>query len=181
MKLDYELRFKPKSQQSEALVLAEELAKPFESCRLRSYWDVAGYPTNGWGNLLSRVRLQDVMQQNGWTRKQADIWLHEQWPDITQEEADHKLEINLNKAFSSVTRLVKIALHPEQVAALIDFAFNLGAGNLQISTMLRLINRGELLLAAEEFAKWNKAGGIVQKGLTRRRLAEKKLFLTGLS
>lgn len=181
MKLDYELHTEPKSKQSEALVLAESLAKPFESCKLSAYWDVAGYPTNGWGNLLSRVRLQDVMQQKGWTRKQADIWLHEQWPDITQEEADHKLEINLNKAFSSVTRLVKIALHPEQVAALIDFAFNLGAGNLQISTMLRLINRGEPLLAAEEFAKWNKAGGIVQKGLTRRRLAEKKLFLTGLS
>ena len=180
MKLDYELRSKPKSQQSEALVLAEELAKPFESCRLRSYWDVAGYPTNGWGNLLSRVRLQDVMQQNGWTRKQADSWLHEQWPDITQEEADHTLEINLNKAFSSVLRLVKIRLYPEQLAALIDFAFNLGGGKLQSSTLLRLVNRGELLLAADEFVKWNKAGGIVQKGLTRRCLARKRLFLSNL-
>ena len=180
MKLDYNLHTEPKSKQSEALVLAESLAKPFESCKLSAYWDVAGYPTNGWGNLLSRVRLQDVMQQNGWTRKQADIWLHETWPDITQEEADHKLEINLNKAFSSVTRLVKIALYPEQVAALIDFVFNLGAGNLQISTLLRLVNRNELLLASEQFVRWNKAGGIVQKGLTRRRLAEKKLFLTGL-
>ena len=180
MKLDYELHTEPKPKQTKALVLAESLAKPFESCKLTAYWDVAGYPTNGWGNLLSRVRLQDVMQQNGWTRKQADIWLHEQWPDITQEEADHKLEINLNKAFSSVTRLVKIALHPEQVAALIDFAFNLGAGNLQISTLLRLVNRGELLLASEEFIKWNKAGGIVQKGLTRRCLARKTLFLSSL-
>ena len=180
MKLDYELHTEPKPKQTKALVLAESLAKPFESCKLTAYWDVAGYPTNGWGNLLSRVRLQDVMQQNGWTRKQADIWLHEQWPDITQEEADHKLEINLNKAFSSVKRLVKISLYPEQVAALIDFAFNLGAGNLQISTLLRLINRNELLLASEEFIKWNKAGGIVRKGLTRRCLARKTLFLSNL-
>ena len=180
MRLDYELRSEPKSKQSQALVLAESLAKPFESCKLRAYWDVAGYPTNGWGNLLSRVRLQDVMQQNGWTRKQADIWLHEQWPDITQEEADHKLEININKAFSSVLRLVKIPLYPEQLAALTDFAFNLGAGNLQISTLLRLTNRGDLLQAAEEFVKWNKAGGIVHKGLTRRCLARKTLFLSNL-
>lgn len=181
MKLDYELRSGPKSQQSKALVLAESLAKPFESCRLSSYWDVAGYPTNGWGNLLSRVRCQDIMQQKGWTRKQADIWLHEQWPDITQEEADHKLEININKAFSSVLRLVKIPLHSEQLASLIDFAFNLGAGNLQISTLLRLVNQGELFRAADEFVKWNKAGGIVQKGLTRRRLAEKQIFLSTLT
>lgn len=176
MKLDYELHFKPKSQQLEALVLAKELAKPFESCRLRSYWDVAGYPTNGWGNLLARVRLQDIMQQNGWTRKQTDIWLHEQWPDITQEEADRTLEMNLNKAYNSVKKLVKIDLNPEQLAALIDFAFNLGAGNLQSSTLLRYVNRGDLLLACEEFPRWNKAGGVVYRGLTRRRIAEKNMF-----
>lgn len=178
MRLDYELRSEPKSKQSQALVLAESLAKPFESCKLRAYWDVAGYPTNGWGNLLSRVRLQDVMQQNRWTREQADVWLHEQWPDITQEEADHKLEININKAFSSVLRLVKIPLHPEQLAALTDFTFNLGAGNLQASTLLRLVNQGELYDAADQFVRWNKAGGIVYRGLTRRRNAEKTMFLS---
>lgn len=180
MKLDYNLRSKPKSQQSEALVLAEKLAKPFESCSLTAYWDPAGYPTNGWGNLLSRVRLQDVMQQNKWTRKQADNWLHTQWPDITQIDADERFRININKAFSSVKRLVKIPLSTEQLAALIDFAFNCGAGNLQISTLLRLVNREELHEAAKEFPKWNKAGGVPMSGLTRRRLAEQRLFLIGL-
>ncbi len=162
------------------LVLAEELAKPFEKCSLKSYWDCAGYPTNGWGNLLSRVRLQTIMQQNGWTRKQADLWLHEKYPGITQEQADEDFRINLNKAFVSVKRLVKIPLSAEQLAAILDFAFNCGAGNLQISTLLRLVNRGELLEAAEEFKKWNKAGGLVYLGLTRRRNAEYKLFLSSL-
>ena len=175
MRLSYELA----SFQS-PLVLAEELAKPFESCSLTAYWDPAGYPTNGWGNLLSRVRLQDVMQQNKWTRKQADIWLHTQWPDITQEVADERFRININKAFSSVKRLVKIPLSVEQLAALIDFAFNCGAGNLQISTLLRLINRNELIEASWEFPKWNKAGGIPMRGLTKRRIAEQRLFLIGL-
>ena len=162
------------------LVLAEELAKPFESCSLTAYWDPAGYPISGWGNLLTRVRLQDVMRQNKWTRKQADEWLHTQWPDITQDAANERFSININKAFSSVKKLVKIPLSVEQLAALIDFAFNCGAGNLQISTLLRLVNRKELHEAAKEFPKWNKAGGVVMRGLTRRRLAEQRLFLSNL-
>ncbi len=180
MRLSYTLSTQSGSEQSRALILAESLAKPFESCRLSAYWDVAGYPTNGWGNLLSRTRLQNVMRDNRWTIEQANRWLHETWPDITQEEADSKLELNLDKAFKAVTRLVKVSLHNEQIAALIDFTFNLGAGNLQISTLLKLINRNELIAAGNEFEKWNKAGGIVSRGLTRRRLFEKQLFLSVL-
>ena len=120
------------------------------------------------------------MRQNKWTRKQADEWLHTQWPDITQDTANERFSININKAFSSVKKLVKIPLSVEQLAALIDFAFNCGAGNLQISTLLRLVNRKELHEAAKEFPKWNKAGGVVMRGLTRRRLAEQRLFLSNL-
>ena len=62
------------------LVLAEELAKPFESCKLSAYWDPAGYPTNGWGNLLSRERRSNVMKQLGLTGEQVDMLLQETWP-----------------------------------------------------------------------------------------------------
>jgi lysozyme len=178
MKLDWNLSYGQVVKSP--LVLAEELAKPFEKCSLDAYWDCAGYPTNGWGNLLSRVRLQTIMQQNGWTRKQVDLWLHETYPRITQEQADSDFGINLNKAFVSVKRLVKIPLSAEQLAALIDFVFNCGAGNLQISTLLRLINCGELRAAAEEFKKWNKSNGIVFRGLIRRRFVEYNLFLSGM-
>lgn len=160
-----------------ALVLAEEIAKPFESCRLRAYWDCAGFPTNGWGNLLSRVTKPKIMQQFGFSSAEADEWLHTQWPDITQEKADRDFRINLDKAFTSVRRLVKIPLKAGQVAALIDFAFNLGAGNLQASTLLKLINRSEFLEAAEQFLRWNKAGGIILKGLTRRCRARRQMFM----
>lgn len=178
MRLDWNLSYSQIVQSP--LILAEELAKPFESCSLEPYWDCGGYPTNGWGNLLSRNRIQDLMKQKGWTREQADIWLKETYPTITQDIADNDFRINLNKAFGSVKRLVKIPLSIEQVAALIDFTFNCGGGNLQISTLLRMINRCELYDAANEFPKWNKSSGIVQKGLTRRRLAEQHLFLTGI-
>ncbi len=180
MKLDYKLHSEPRSLIVEALVLTEQLAKPFESCSLKAYWDCGGYPTNGWGNLLSRVRIQDLIQQKGLTRKQADSWLYETYPEISQDVADNDFRINLNKAFGSVKRLVKIPLSIEQVAALIDFTFNCGGGNLQISTLLRMINRGELYDAANEFPKWNKSSGIIRKGLTKRRLAEQRLFLTGM-
>jgi lysozyme len=160
-----------------ALVLAEEIAKPFESCSLSAYWDPAGFPTNGWGNLLSRVTKTKIMQQFGYTSKEADNWLKETYPDLTQEEADARFRINIDKAFSSVKRLVKIQLTANQYAALIDFAFNCGAGNLQISTLLRLVNRNDLISAADEFLKWNKAGGVIYRGLTRRRVAERTVFL----
>lgn len=179
MKLDCELRFKPKSQQSEVLVLAAELAKPFESCKLRSYWDVAGYPTNGWGNLLSRETKHETMRRLQLTSKQVDEWLRDTYPDITQEQADLQLDTNLMIAYKAVLKLVKVALSAKQLAALVDFSFNLGSGNLKASTLLKMINREEFLDAADQFLRWNKAGGIVYKGLTRRRIAERALFLRG--
>lgn len=117
------------------------------------------------------------MKRLGLTGEQVDMWLQETWPPITQEEADSRFLVNLNKAYTSVKRLVKIQLSTNQLAALTDFAFNVGSGNLQISTLLRLVNRGEFVDAADEFLKWNKAGGIVYRGLTRRRTVERKLFL----
>lgn len=164
---------------SRAVLIAEEIAKPFESCRLSAYWDDAGYPTNGWGNLLSRNSKKLTMAKFGFTSNQADEWLHKNWPDISQDEADAKFDININKAFDSVKRLVKIPLSDEQLAALIDFAFNAGGGKLQASTLLRCINRGEFLEAAEQFLRWNKAGGVIMRGLTRRCKARRLIFLSG--
>ena len=171
MRLDYNLSYF-----QDPILLAELIAKPYESCSLNAYWDPVGFPTNGWGNLLSRVTKQQIMQTYQYSSKEADTWLMIAYPAITQDEADHRFAININKAFSSVKRLVKIPLSAGQYAALIDFTFNLGAGNLQTSTLLRYINRNELVNASNEFVKWNKAQGIILRGLTKRRLSEKKLF-----
>ena len=61
--------------------------------------------------------------------------------------------------------------------ALVSFAFNLGLGNLAGSTMLRKLNGLDYEGAADEMLRWDKAGGKVLAGLTRRRRAEKALFL----
>ena len=60
--------------------------------------------------------------------------------------------------------------------ALVSFAFNLGLGALQSSTLRMKYNRGDVQGAADEILKWNKAGGKVLQGLVKRRAAERALF-----
>jgi GH24 family phage-related lysozyme (muramidase) len=59
---------------------------------------------------------------------------------------------------------------------LISFVFNVGCGAFRGSTMLKLLNAGQIDSAAGQFKRWNKADGKVVTGLTRRRHAEEKLF-----
>lgn len=157
--------------------LAESIAKPFESCRLVSYWDPVGYPTNGWGNLLVRKTKASLMKELNISSIQADEWLQKVWPPISQLQADDDLHQNMTKHYNAVKRLVKVKITENQAAALLDFSFNLGPGNLQISTLLRMINRGDTIQAADEFPKWNKAAGVVLRGLTKRRIVERNVFL----
>jgi lysozyme len=77
---------------------------------------------------------------------------------------------------NSVKKLVKVKLHQWQFDALVSFAYNCGAGNLQKSTLLKKVNASDFAGAAKEFAKWNKGGGRVLSGLVRRRASEALLF-----
>ena len=74
-------------------------------------------------------------------------------------------------------RLVTAPLNQNQWDALMSFTYNLGAANLESSTLRRLLNAGNYSAAAEQFPRWNKAGGQVLAGLVRRRAAERDLFL----
>jgi GH24 family phage-related lysozyme (muramidase) len=80
---------------------------------------------------------------------------------------------------SGVLRLCPSSANSQaQFDALVSFSFNLGLGSLQSSTLRMKYNRGDIAGTADEFLKWNKAGGKVLKGLTRRREAERLLFLS---
>ena len=157
--------------------LAASLAKPFERCFLKSYWDPHphGLPTQGWGRLVSRYSLKKHLEE-GKSKLEADQWLQTTFPLINQETADLWLEEDLKTANKGVLKYISAPLTVNQEAALTDFAFNVGVGNLQASTLRRLVNRLEYSEAATEFLCWNKAGGIVLKGLTKRRVAESKCF-----
>nr|WP_217645904.1 lysozyme [Paracoccus homiensis] len=95
---------------------------------------------------------------------------------FSQSEADEILRRDLGRYEADVARLVKVPLNENQHAALVSFTYNLGAGNLGSSTLLRKLNAGDYAGAAAEFPRWNKAGGKVLAGLTRRRKAEQTLF-----
>jgi lysozyme len=147
---------------SDPIDLAAEIAKPFEGLSLDPYHDPVGYPTIGYGHLLSRDRWADLSQ----------------FPPLEDEaEADALLEADMAKAELAVARLIKVPLSPEQEAALIDFAFNCGGGNLQASTLRRVINRRQYHEAPAQFMRWTYAGGVKLRGLIRRRVAEVDLWL----
>ena len=71
-----------------------------------------------------------------------------------------------------VKRLVTHKINGFQFDALVSFTYNCGAGNLAKSSSLRYVNEGDFEAAAKEFIKWNKGGGKVLPGLTRRRKSE---------
>lgn len=99
---------------------------------------------------------------------------------FTKAQCDALLRQDLQVAERAVQRSVKVAMSQGQYDALVSFTFNTGEGNLARSTLLRTLNRGDYCGAAREFPKWNRAGGRVLPGLTKRRLAEQALFLEGL-
>ena len=103
---------------------------------------------------------------------------------ITIEEAEKLLKNDLEKFESAVNRLVGIKIHQLMFDSLVCFAYNVGIGNLQASTLLKKINLNKLDEVPQEFLKWNKAtveGKLtVLNGLTKRREAERDLFLQGL-
>lgn len=144
---------------------AMELIKSFEGLRLRPYLCSAGVPTIGYGCTYyedgTPVSLKD--------------------PPITKKRAEVLLFVLLGDFEFRVRKLVKIPLPEDAMGALISFSFNLGVGSLRASTLLRKLNSGDILGAADQFFRWNKAGGKVSAGLTRRRIASRALFLSAFS
>jgi lysozyme len=100
---------------------------------------------------------------------------------ITQQQAENLLARDIQTASDAVNRLVKYELTQEEFDALVDFTYNCGAGNLQISTLLKKVNAGDMVGASKEFAKWNLANGHVLQGLVNRRQAEMRLFLQSIN
>ncbi|MFP2201219.1 lysozyme [Enterobacter ludwigii] len=137
------------------------LIKVFEGCKLTAYMDSVGVWTIGYG----------------WTQP-VDGKPIRAGMTIKQETAERLLKTGLVSYESDVSRLVKVEMTQGQFDALVSFTYNLGARSLSTSTLLRKLNAGDYAGAADEFLRWNKAGGKVLNGLTHRREAERALFLS---
>jgi GH24 family phage-related lysozyme (muramidase) len=96
---------------------------------------------------------------------------------ITKTQAEQYLREDLNQFERAVKDNVKVPLNTEQFSALVSFTYNVGEGALASSTLLRFLNQGDYQGAADEFLRWNKGGGQELPGLTRRRNAERSMFL----
>ena len=132
--------------------------KSFEKCRLVPYQDSAGVWTIGWGHAMRRDEDYDTM---------------------TNDKADALFLEDLATVEDEINVLLEIDLSQNQYDALASFTFNEGSGNLAKSTLLKLINTGDMANAAMQFIRWDFAGGEQSAGLMARRVAEKQIFETG--
>lgn len=96
---------------------------------------------------------------------------------FTKEEVDRILEQDLRRFIVGVQRYCPTGLNENRMGALVSFAFNVGLGMLQRSTLRQKHNRGDFEGAAEELLKFTKAAGRVLPGLVKRRNDEKALYL----
>jgi lysozyme len=148
---------------ADPVAVAAALCRRFEGLYLRPYLCPAGVPTIGYGATFyengARVTLADAA--------------------ISAERAEALLLWHVRRVYlPAVQRLCPGANEPGLLAALIDFAFNLGAGRLQASTLRRKVNAGDLQAVPAELRKWVMAGGRVLRGLVLRREAEIALIST---
>jgi lysozyme len=145
------------------------LIKKYEGCKLKSYLCPAKIPTIGWGN---------TMYENGAKVKLGD--------EITQQRADELLLHVVGYFEKEIQKLVTCKLSDNQFGALTSFAYNVGLGHLVSgkyvngfggSTLLKKVNiNPNDPTIKDEFLKWNKAGGQVLAGLTKRRQEEATLY-----
>ena len=98
--------------------------------------------------------------------------------EIFDAEAEKILARDLGKYEQAVDKAVTVKPTPNQFSAMVSLCYNIGPGNFAGSSVVRRLNAGDVKGAAEAFLLWNKVHGRALAGLTRRREAERKLFLT---
>jgi lysozyme len=144
-------------------VSALKLIADFEGLRLKSYQDTGGIWTIGYGSTKNPFTGQSVKSGDVITKETALSWLKK---DIEQRQL-------------AISKLIKVPVNNNQLAALTSLAYNIGLGAFQLSTLLRLLNQNaDKVAIADQFLRWNKVKGVEIKGLTNRRILERELFLT---
>jgi lysozyme len=136
------------------------LLKKFEGCVLKAYRCPANVWTIGFGN---------TFYEDGTKVKEGDV--------ITQQRADELAKFIVEQFATSIRAMIKQPLNENQFSACVSLAYNIGTGGFKKSSVLRKLNVNPLdPTIADSFRLWNKGGGVVLKGLVRRREAEIALY-----
>lgn len=140
------------------------LIKQFEGLALTAYRCPADVPTIGYGHTRT---VTDAHVRSGYR--------------ITEEAAEALLRDDLREAERAVEGHIQRPMTPNEFAAMVSLAFNIGAANFRSSSVARLFNDGDKVRSARAFELWNKitvsGKKVVSAGLVRRRAAEAALFL----
>ena len=136
------------------------LIRQSEGLRTTAYLDTGGVWTIGYGT-IKYPNGQAVKKGDSCTQGQAELWLQNdcEWVD------------------QCLDKYIKVNVTQNQFDALASFVYNVGENAFAKSTMLTLINRGELKVAALQFERWIYDNGVKISGLANRRAKEKALFL----
>lgn len=138
--------------------MAVALVGGFEGLRLVAYRDVVGVATVCYGETRG-VKMGDRH---------------------TKAECDAMLLKGLAEFEAGVERCVPVPMSDKTRVAHVSLAYNIGVGGYCKSSVARLANAGHMRASCDAFMKWNRAGGVVWPGLTRRRAAERDLCVAGL-
>lgn len=135
-----------------------DFIKAHEGFRATPYKDVAGYLTIGFGHLIKKGEVFGA---------------------ISSVEATAIMQRDLSPFEDCINSHVHVNLQQCQFDALVSFTYNLGQGNFVSSTLLKKLNANDMDGAADEFLKWDRAGGQVVRGIFLRRQEEQVMFLGG--
>lgn len=149
------------SMTSSDLDQAVSLICSFEGFRNQPYADVTGTPTVGYGSTY-------------WHGQRVTLTSPE---SVTEGEARQVVAADAGIVLTALKSSVRASLAPNQWAALTSFAYNVGLPACLGSTLVRLINEGQLDKAADQFLLWDMSKGQIIQGLLNRRKAERALFL----
>jgi len=139
-------------------VLAATLIMPFEGYHPKAYLDPPGIATICWGH-TGNVKL-------GQTK--------------TEDQCIELLAFDVMRAENAVNKALTVQVPSSTKAAIVSFTYNVGSGNLNKSTMLRMMNAGNIRQGCNELNKWVYAGGVKLPGLVARRKAEYAMCIKDL-
>ena len=118
----------------------------------------------------------DPLVAGVWDVGHGHVLRSEARPHITREEADKLLREDLAAFSAAVDEMAKPTLAQHEHDALVSLAYNVGAKAVETSTLMRRLNNNDFYGAADEFLRWNRAGGRIVAGLVKRRQAEQSML-----